>query len=203
MANRPRFYDTEASPRNLRALWDRIHDLGEKHDANTSTITQQAATIASLQSQLTTAQQQVQQALVTAGKAVSQTSQSVPPAGGGGTPGGGGGSGDSHPNHYALIKQAKDELVTLGEDLTGPCNAFKIVRRAMPWIQASDPTAGFLSRSSATPSSCNVSGTDYSVDIVAYADGVIYDVLIDSGGANTPAWNFKGSVDPSRYRASL
>jgi Tfp pilus assembly protein FimV len=193
VANRPRFYDTEASPSNLRAIWDRLHDLSSKHEANATTITQQAATIASLQSQLTAAQQQAQQALITAGKAVSQTSQALPPAGGGGSPPAGG---DTHPNHYALIKQAKDELVALSTDLSGPCGAFKIVQRAVPYIQASDPAAGFLSKTSGN----NCGG--FAVDIVCYNDGVIYDVLIDAGASNGPSWSFSGTVDPGRYRAT-
>ena len=135
-----------------------------------------------------------QQALITAGKATAATSQANAPSGGGS--GGGGGSGDAHPNHYDLISQAKTELVALGEDLTGACGAFQIVPRAGPDIQASDPAAGFLSK----PDGNNCGG--FAVDIVCYNDGIIYDVLIDGGGANTPAWSFAGTVDPSRYRAT-
>lgn len=190
MGANSKYYDVRLTPQNLRALWSAIHDNADALAAAQATIQQQAATIAAQQSQLATQQTQVQQALITAGKATSQTSQTNPSPG----PGPGGGTGDAHPNHFALIDQAKTELVALGEDLTGPCGAIKIIQRAMPWIQASDPTAGFLDKP--TGNNCN----GFAVDIVCYTDGIIYDVLQDAGGANTPQWNFAGTVDPGRYR---
>jgi hypothetical protein len=198
-----RYYDTEASPRNLRAIWDRLHDLADRHDANTTTITQQAATIAALQTQLTTAQQTAQQAAIIAGKAVSQSSTGVPPSGGGGGgSGGGGGNGDAHPNHANLVAQAKADLITAGEDLTGPCGGFKIVRRACQYIAPSDPTVGVLTKPAPTPNNCIIAGIGYAADIIMYPDGIIYDVLFDAGGANTPQWNFKGTTDPGLYRTA-
>ena len=188
--------NTQPTEQNLLALWNRIRELGVDLAAAQATITSQQTLITTLQSQQTTTEEQAQQALILAGKAASQSATGVPPApGGGGGGGGGGGSGDSHPNHYALVVEAKNDLITEGEDLTGPCGGFKIVRRAAQYIQPSDPAVGLLDK----PTGNNCGG--YAVDIICYNDGVIYDVLIDSGGANTPAWNFSGTVDPSRYRA--
>lgn len=190
---RGRFYNVDPSPDNFRAIWDRLHDLDAQLTTAQATVAQQAATITGLQGTQTAHQQQIQQALILAGKAVDRASTTVPPAGGGGS---GGGSGDSHPNHFDLVTQAKADLITEGQDLTGPCGAFTIVQRAVQYIQPSDPTAGFLAK----PDGNNCNG--FATDIVCYADGVIYDVLIDGGGANTPQWSFHGTVDPSRYRAS-
>ncbi len=186
-------YDTSSSPQNIRAIWSLIHSLKDDLATAKDTITQQQTTIASLTVKLTATDTKAQQALIFAGKAASLTSQGVSPAPGGGG-GSGGGGGDTHPNHYDLVVEAKADLTTEGEDLTGPCGAFKIVRRAAQYIAPSDPTVGLLDK----PTGNNCTG--YATDIIAYRDGIIYDVLIDAGGANTPAWSFSGSVDPSRYR---
>ena len=197
MAGEPkrRFYNLSPTPENFQRLWDKVWAISDANAAANTTIQQQAATITTLQSQLTSVSQQAQQAAIAAGKATSATTTSNDTSGPGGG-GGGGGTGDAHPNHFTLIEQAKNELVALAEDLTGPCGAIKIIKRAMPWIQASDPAAGFLDK----PTGNNCAG--FAVDIVCYNDGIIYDVLIDAGGANTPAWSFAGTVDPGRYRAT-
>jgi hypothetical protein len=199
MANtKGRFYNLQPTPDNFRALWDRVHALDDGVTGANATIQQQAATIAAQAALITSLQQGVQQALITAGKATSATSQGTAPGGGGTPPP----TGDAHPNHQALIQQAKDELVALSEDLTGPCGAFKIVQRAVPWIQASDPAAGYLEKTSGN----NCGG--FATDIVCYNDGIIYDVLGAAGDGdgvttgNDVQWNFAGTVDPSRYRAT-
>ena len=200
MATQPRqkgaLVNTDPSRENLLALWNRIRELGVDLAAAQATITSQQTVITTLQSQQTTTEQQTQQALILAGKAASQSATGVPPApGGGGGDGGGGGSGDSHPNHYDLVVEAKADLITEGESLVGDCGAFKITRRAAQYIAPSDPAVGLLDK---PPPGTNC--TNYSIDNLCYNDGVLYDILQDAGGANTPQWNFNGTVDPSRYR---
>jgi len=92
----------------------------------------------------------------------------------------------------AAVAQAKAELQAEGADLSGPCGAFTITRRAAEVI---GPPAGLLWK----PPPGNQCES-YAVDIVCYPDGHIWDCLIDGGGANTPAWQDKGFVEASRYR---
>jgi hypothetical protein len=196
MAKRGRFYDLEPTPQNFRTIWDLLHTLHDGHTTNLDTIARQQALIDSLTTQLATTGQNAQQALILAGKAASQTSTGVAPAPGGGG-GSGGGSGSSHPNYASLVAQAKADLITAGVSLVGPCGGFEIVKRAVQYIAASDPAVGLLDK----PTGNNCGG--YSVDIICFNDGVIYDVLFDSGGANTPQWNFAGVVPTSRYRPPI
>ena len=192
MAKKGRFIDPSNEPSNIIALWTRLHSLDATVATAVTTIAQQATTISSLQSVQAFHTQQIQQALITAGKATSASAQSNA---GGGT--GSGGSTDSHPNHQQAVIDAKAELVALGEDLTGPCGAFKITRKVAQMLTPSEPDAGLLAK----PTGNNCLG--YAVDIICYNDGVIYDILGDAGGSNDPQWNFGGSVDPSRWRASF
>lgn len=87
------------------------------------------------------------------------------------------------------VVAAKTQLQNENVDTSGVEGAWKITNRA-----AIIAHAGLLEKASGN----NWNG--YAVDIVCYPDGHIYDVLIDGGGANTPSWQDKGMVDPSRYR---
>jgi hypothetical protein len=111
--------------------------------------------------------------------------------GGGRTAAGNGGGGRNHPDRSDVVAQAKDDLENAGHDLSGPCGAFSIVKLAA-WRMGGG--AGLLSK----PSGNNCEG--YSTDIIVYPDGRIYDVLVDGGGRNGPAWGDAGVVDPARYR---
>lgn len=66
----PRYIDTSASPQNIRALWDAIHRINTDLTATQETIDDQAVTITSLQTQLTSVKQIAQQAQITAGQLV-------------------------------------------------------------------------------------------------------------------------------------
>lgn len=100
-----------------------------------------------------------------------------------------------HPSRVDVVAQAKADLLASGQDLSGSCGAFAIVRLAA-WRMRSEG-AGLLDK----PSGNNCAG--YSVDIIAYADGQIYDVLIASGEQNTPSWQYAGSGMGSRYHAAI
>lgn len=193
MAKRGRFIDTSSSESNFLAIWNKLHALDEQLTAAQGTVAEQATTIADLNTQIAAANQSVQQALIAAGKPTSSVA-SVPPGDSGGDSGGGGGNGTDHPNYASLVQQAKDDLITEGEDLTGPCGGFKIVRRAVQYIAPSDPAVGLLDKPSGT--NC----MNYSIDIIVFNDGLAYDVLYDSGGANTVQWNFIGGGLQDRYR---
>jgi hypothetical protein len=98
----------------------------------------------------------------------------------------------SHPD---VVAQVKASLVARGIDLSGECGAFQITKR-VAW-QLRGEGAGLLDK----PSGSNCQG--FSTDIVAYPGGRIFDILIDGGGANGPAWNASDPVDPSRYRPAF
>lgn len=95
------------------------------------------------------------------------------------------------------VQDVKDALVAAGKDLSGPCGAFEITKRVAWNLRATG--AGLLSK----PSGNNCQG--YAVDIIVYPDGTAYDMLIDSGGKNDPAWNKTpdSPLDPSRYRPAI
>lgn len=90
-----------------------------------------------------------------------------------------------------VVEQVKAQLESRGENLSGPCGAFKITKAVAQRLASTG--AGLLSK----PSGNNCEG--YAVDIIAYADGRIVDILIDSGGANEPNWAPGEPVDPSRW----
>lgn len=92
-----------------------------------------------------------------------------------------------------VVAEVKAELESRGVALSGPCGAFEITRR-VAW-RLRDRGAGLLTK----PSGNNCQG--FAVDIVAFADGSIVDMLIDGGKTNGPTWNVKADkVDPSRWR---
>jgi hypothetical protein len=90
------------------------------------------------------------------------------------------------------VAQAKADLEHVHADLSGPCGAFRIVQLTAWRLKATG--AGLLAK----PSGNQCQG--FATDIIAYPDGRIYDVLVDGGGANTPAWQADAPVDASRYR---
>lgn len=92
------------------------------------------------------------------------------------------------------MADAKAELEAAGQDLSGPCGAFAIVKLAA-WKMGGG--AGLLDK----PAGNNCEG--YATDIIVYPDGRHYDVLVDGGGRNGPAWGDAGTVDPSRYRPAI
>lgn len=101
-----------------------------------------------------------------------------------------------HPERISVIAQAKADLTATGRTFTTACDAFAIVELAA-W-RMRDEGAGLLDK----PGGNNCRG--FAVDIIAYPDGAIYDVLIAQTVQNVPAWQVPGAgvVDPSRYRAA-
>lgn len=98
-------------------------------------------------------------------------------------------------NNLNIVQQVVGELQARGVDTAGPCGAFQITKR-VAW-RLRDEDAGLLSK----PAGNNCEG--YSVDVVAYRDGQIYDVLADAGNGNGPLWNDAGRVDPGRWRPAI
>lgn len=109
-----------------------------------------------------------------------------------------------HGNHAAEVQAAKDELIAEGRQYPDPnasneCYRFEIVERAVPKIGNG---AGFLDK----PGGNNCKG--FAVDIIAFSDGYIYDVLGGGGDGSVPVWNPTGcgpvggdGTCPERYRA--
>ena len=93
----------------------------------------------------------------------------------------------------SYVAQVKDLLLQQGVDLSGPCGAFQITKRVAWGLRGTG--AGLLSK----PSGNNCDG--FAVDIIAFATGSYVDILVDSGGANTPSWSTASdTIDSSRYR---
>ena len=184
-----RYYNTEATPQNLRALWDRLHDLTDQLTAQQTTITAQAATITSQASQLSTLQKQTAQALITAGKTTSATSTSNSGGGGGGTP--------AHDSEFAVVVAAIADLVAEGHDLSGPCGSWTIVNRVVQNLRPTQPDVGLIAKGG---TNCN----GYSIDALMYLDGAVYDILIDADNAPPtgadPNWSYAGQRPASDWR---
>jgi hypothetical protein len=92
----------------------------------------------------------------------------------------------------SVVREVKADLERRGMSLSGPCGAFEITKRVAWQLRAEG--AGVLTK----PDGENCQG--FAKDIVAYPDGRIFDMLIDGGGTNGPAWQDKGTVSPERYR---
>ena len=98
-------------------------------------------------------------------------------------------------SHADVVAAVKAELQGRGVELAGPCGAFQITER-VAWRLRADG-AGLLSK----PSGNNCNG--FAVDIVAYRDGHIVDMLSDAGSSNGPTWQDAGMVDAALWRAVL
>ncbi len=104
-----------------------------------------------------------------------------------------------HPSQASAVISAKTDLVAAGVDISGECGAFKITKAAA-WLLRSSG-AGLLSK----PTGNNCEG--YAVDIIAFPDGYIYDVIGDSGIGNIPGWSPVGcgtdGTCADRYRPAV
>lgn len=89
-----------------------------------------------------------------------------------------------------IVKRVKDYFEAKGDDLSGPCGAFKITKQV-----AIELGLGVLQK----PAGNNCDG--FAVDQVMTREGVIRDVLGDAGGANSPQWGDGEQVDPNRYKS--
>lgn len=96
-----------------------------------------------------------------------------------------------------IVESVKARLLASGHDLSGPCGAFNITKHVAWELRATG--AGLLSK----PAGNNCDG--YAVDIIAYSDGRIRDILGDGGGANNPQWPEDGLevVSADRYRPAI
>lgn len=94
----------------------------------------------------------------------------------------------------AIVAEMKDYCVAHKIDISG-ANCGEITVRVAWKLRATG--AGLLEKASGN----NFKG--YATDIIAFSDGRIVDILMDGGGANTPAWNEGDRVDASRYRPAI
>jgi hypothetical protein len=96
----------------------------------------------------------------------------------------------------AYVQAVKDDLIRQGKDLSGPCGAFEITKTVAWGLRYMG--YGLLDKPSGNMCS------NYAVDIVMQPDGRGWDVLLDGGGANTPAWNLTEIEDGiNRYRPAI
>lgn len=87
-------------------------------------------------------------------------------------------------HEVALVKA---ELLARGEDLSGPCGAFEIVKR-IAWRFRSEGY-GLLGGKTPGQNGCTVGADRYSVDWILKPSGEGVDILGDAGGMNAPMWN--------------
>lgn len=97
--------------------------------------------------------------------------------------------------HADVVASVKATLTAQHVDLSGPCGAFAITSR-VAW-RLKGEGAGLLIK----PAGNNCQG--YAVDEIAYPDGRLFDILVDSGGANGPSWNPNGIIEISRYHPAF
>lgn len=187
----PKYFDTRLTEQNIRTIWDQINRLNTDVVSAQGTITAQQATIATLQAQLTAAQQLAQHAVITAGKATSATATSLatpsPPAP----------PPSDHDNQYAVVVAVIADLVAHAVDLSGPCGSWAVVNEVVKWLRPSQPTVGLIAKGG---TNCN----GYSIDALMYLDGAVYDLLIDAENAPptgaAPQWSYAGQRPASDWR---
>src|SRR3972149_2272455 len=92
-----------------------------------------------------------------------------------------------------IVARAKADILAAGIPIDGIEGAFKITNLAATRL-------GFGVLDKPTGSHAEVGGQSYAFDIVVARDGRAWDVVVDGGASNTPAWNSIAPVDPSRYR---
>jgi hypothetical protein len=110
---------------------------------------------------------------------------------------------EKHPSEKNEIADAKEELEDQGETFLGSCGSFKIINLAAWNIGGG---IGLLEKPGGHR--CEVDGVGYSVDVLVYTDGYIFDVLGSSSdegviGENRPMWLSQPSVDPSRWAPAI
>lgn len=98
-------------------------------------------------------------------------------------------------SHSDVVASVKSLLAAQGVSLADSCGAFQITKH-VAWALRGEG-AGLLDK----PSGNNCQG--YAVDIIAYPDGRIFDILTDSGGSNGPTWNASVPVEASRWRPAF
>jgi hypothetical protein len=97
-----------------------------------------------------------------------------------------------------IVEQAKADLVAAGFDISGNDGAFLITMEAASRI----PGAGVLDKPNGNHAGFR--GASYAVDIIAFPDGRIVDVLADAGLESRPTWNDGNApVDRSRFRPAV
>lgn len=97
-----------------------------------------------------------------------------------------------------IVQSVKADLVAKGADLSGSCGAFSITRRVAAILHQQDPNYGLLWKD--WGNQCE----NFAVGIIVYRDGRHWDILIDDGGQNGPAWNLEPeNVEPHRWRAPV
>lgn len=97
-------------------------------------------------------------------------------------------------DHTDVVAAVKASLEPTN-NLQTPCGAFKITKR-VAWALRGEG-AGLLKK----PNGNNCEG--FSVDIICYPDGTIYDILVNAETENRPAWNLAGHVEPERYQPAI
>lgn len=119
-------------------------------------------------------------------------------------------TGYAQPSHANVVASKKTILLSRGEDLSGPCGAFKITREV-----AADPVirAEGWGLVASTGNGCPIAGIVYRADTLMQPNGLVVDLLrraeSDEGNTtnnanfNIPTWDPTGNQDPTNWRAPL
>lgn len=95
-----------------------------------------------------------------------------------------------------VVVKMKAAVLANGIPTAGPCGAFQITKRVAWKLRASG--IGLVAK---TPTQTQCEG--FSGDALMYRNGMVVDILIDSGGANGPTWNDAGTTDASLWRSPI
>lgn len=116
--------------------------------------------------------------------------------------------------HVDVVVAVKARLLAQGEDLSGPCGAFKITSRvalALREIEqdaAGQPVWGLIHSGG---NGCETHGDKFRADTIMKHDGSVVDILnrsesnngdtSDPSAYNIPTWSPTGPQDPGNWRA--
>lgn len=112
--------------------------------------------------------------------------------------------------HIDIVAHYKNILLSHGEDLSGPCGAFKITREVAADSRVRSEGWGLIH---STGNGCYVGGDVYRADTLMQPNGFTVDILrlSESNNGDTsnpltyniPDWSQTGNQDPSNWRNPL
>jgi hypothetical protein len=167
---RGRYYNTDPTPENFRALWDRLHDLSDQNAQLQTTIKDHEATFEDLNEQVLSAQRIAQQASINA---------SLPYGVLRGSGAGGGGGVTTIPDYGAIVATTLATFNPVIPEADEEAGKAQLTRAAAWAIYQTDPNIGLLKKTSGN----NVNGR--SVDIVVQmTNGSFADVASSHNNGN-------------------
>jgi hypothetical protein len=219
-----RYMNDQPTPDNIRALWDQIHKLTDQLVSAQATVSDQASTISTLQSQLTATAKKTEEALLTVGQPLAIVATTGTSTGGGASgPGGATGGTDDGFGSQGCSEALDDGHVAPGSPLTAitagmivcgtgreysalkavtvdlatrQANAEELIRRMIWHLQQAGFTAG---RQNNSATGLRISNDKITVEISGTMRA--YDVLGAYDEFTSILTTRMGQVFPARYIA--